>query len=50
MKLFGKQAGANLNYVECGLPDKYPDQLRQCRDQRDSRVFNRSTPWSAGVA
>ena len=33
MKLFGKQAGANLNYVECGLPDKYPDQLRQCRDE-----------------
>ena len=33
MKLFGKQAGANLNYVECGLPDKYPDQIRQCRDE-----------------
>ena len=33
MKLFGKQAGANLNYVECGLTDKYPDQLRQCRDE-----------------
>ena len=33
MKLFGKQAGRNLNYVECGLPDKYPDQLSQCRDE-----------------
>ena len=33
MKLFGKQAGRNLNYVECGLPDKYPDQVNQCRDE-----------------
>ena len=33
MKLFGNQAGGNLNYVECGMPDKYPDQLRQCRDE-----------------
>jgi len=31
MKLFGKQAGRKLNYVECGLPDEYPDQLSQCR-------------------
>ena len=33
MALFGKQAGRKLNYVECGLPDKYPDQLSQCRDK-----------------
>ena len=32
MKLFGKHAGARLNYVECGLPDKYPKQVSQCRD------------------
>lgn len=34
MRLFGKQAGGRLNYVECGLPDKYPDQVSQCRDAR----------------
>ena len=34
MKLFGKQAGQRLNYVECGLPDKYPEQVRQCRDAK----------------
>ncbi|WP_392344977.1 hypothetical protein [Parasynechococcus sp.] len=33
MKLFGKQAGGKQNYVECGLPDDYPDHLRQCRDE-----------------
>ena len=38
MKLFGKQAGANLNYVECGLPDKHPDQIRQCRDDHIQSV------------
>ena len=32
MKLFGKQAGRRLNYVECGLPEKYPEQGNQCRD------------------
>ena len=48
MKLFGKQAGASLNYVECALPDKYPDQLRQCRDEniRSIPIWTRpgSTP------
>lgn len=34
MRLFGKQAGRRLNYIECGLPDKYPDQLNQCRDAK----------------
>ena len=34
MRLFGKQAGRRLNYVECGLPDKYPDQVSQCRDAK----------------
>ena len=31
MRLFGKQAGRRLNYVECGLPNKFPDQVSQCR-------------------
>ena len=30
MKIFGKQAGRKLQYVECGLPDKYPAQVKQC--------------------
>ena len=34
MRMFGKQAGRRLNYVECGLPDKYPEQLSQCRDAK----------------
>ena len=34
MKLFGKQAGRKLNYVECGRPDIYPDQVSQCRDAK----------------
>ena len=46
MKLFGKQAGANLNYVECGLPDKYPDQLRQCRDENIRSIPTWSRPGS----
>ena len=46
MKLFGKQAGANLNYVECGLPDKYPDQLRQCRDENIRSIPTWTRPRS----
>ena len=34
MKLFGKQAGRQLNYVECGLPDAFPEQVEQCRDAK----------------
>ena len=34
MRLFGKQAGRQLDYVECGLPDKYPEQVSQCRDAK----------------
>ena len=34
MRLFGKQAGRQLDYVECGLPDKYPKQVSQCRDAK----------------
>ena len=46
MKLFGKQAGANLNYVECGLPDKYPDQFRQCRDENIRSIPTWTRPGS----
>lgn len=46
MKLFGKQAGANLNYVECGLPDKYPDQLWQCRDENIRSIPTWTRPGS----
>jgi Zn ribbon nucleic-acid-binding protein len=46
MKLFGKQAGANLNYVECGLPEKYPDQLRQCRDENIRSIPTWTRPGS----
>ena len=46
MKLFGKQAGANLNYVECGLPDKYPNQLRQCRDENIRSIPTWTRPGS----
>ena len=46
MKLFGKQAGATLNYVECGLPDKYPDQLRQCRDENIRSIPTWTRPGS----
>ena len=49
MKLFGKQAGANLNYVECGLPDKYPDQLRQCRDENIRSIPTLRRPYSARI-
>ena len=45
-ELFGKQAGANLNYVECGLPDKYPDQLRQCRDENIRSIPTWTRPGS----
>lgn len=46
MKLFGKQAGANLNYVECGLPDKYPYQIRQCRDENIRSIPTWTRPGS----
>ena len=46
MKLFGKQAGGNLNYVECGLPDKYPDQLKQCRDENIRSIPTWTRPGS----
>jgi len=47
MKLFGKQAGRLLNYVECGLPEKYPDQVRQCRDAQIQSIPTWTRPGSA---
>ncbi len=32
LRLFGKEAGRKLNYVECGMPDKYPLQVKQCKE------------------
>ena len=46
MKLFGKQAGRKLNYVECGLPDKYPDQLSQCRGENIRSIPTWTRPGS----
>ena len=34
IRLFGKQAGRELNYVECGMPDKYPLQVQQCSEAK----------------
>ena len=31
MSLFGKQAGAELNYVECGKPEQLPKQYERCQ-------------------
>ena len=47
MKLFGKQAGRELNYVECGLPDKYPDHLKQCRDENIRSIPTWTRPASS---
>ena len=47
MKLFGKQAGRKLNYVECGLPDKYPDDLNQCRDENIRSIPTWTRPGSS---
>ena len=46
MNLFGKQAGGNLNYVECGLPDQYPDQVNQCRDENIRSIPTWTRPGS----
>ena len=46
MKIFGKQAGRDLNYVECGLPDKYPDQVNQCRDENIRSIPTWTRPGS----
>jgi Zn ribbon nucleic-acid-binding protein len=46
MKLFGKQAGRKLNYVECGLHDKYPDQLSQCRGENIRSIPTWTRPGS----
>ena len=47
MKLFGKHAGARLIYVECGLPDKYPKQVSQCRDAGIQSIPTWTRPGSA---
>ena len=47
MRLFGKQAGRRLNYVECGLPDKFPDQVNQCRDAKIQSIPTWTRPGSA---
>ena len=47
MKLFGKQAGQRLNYVECGLPDKYPEQVRQCREAKIQSIPTWTRPGAA---
>ena len=47
MKLFGKHAGGRLNYVECGLPDKYPKQVSQCRDAGIQSIPTWTRPGSA---
>ena len=31
MSLFGKQAGAELNYIECGKPEQLPEQYERCQ-------------------
>ena len=41
-----KQAGRRLNYVECGLPEKYPDQVSQCRDARIQSIPTWTRPGS----
>ena len=46
MRLFGKQAGRRLNYVECGLPEKFPDQVRQCRDAQIQSIPTWTRPGS----
>ena len=46
MRLFGKQAGRRLDYVECGLPEKYPDQVSQCRDARIQSIPTWTRPGS----
>lgn len=47
MKLFGKRAGRKLNYVECGLPEKYPDQVNQCRKAKIGSIPTWTRPGSS---
>ena len=47
MKLFGKQAGRRLNYVECGLPETYPEQVIQCRDAGIQSIPTWTRPGSS---
>ena len=47
MKLFGKQAGRRLNYVECGLPETYPEQVNQCRDAGIQSIPTWTRPGSS---
>ena len=46
MKLFGKQAGRQLNYVECGRPDEFPDQVEQCREAKIQSIPTWTQPGS----
>ena len=47
MRLFGKQAGRRLNYVECGLPEQFPDQVSQCRAAKIQSIPTWTRPGSA---
>ena len=46
MRLFGKQAGRRLNYVECGLPEQFPDQVSQCRAAKIQSIPTWTRPGS----
>ncbi|ABB34279.1 hypothetical protein [Synechococcus sp. CC9605] len=63
MNLFGKQAGADLTYVECRKPEQLPDQADACIAAEiratppgfspmdaEKLGFSPWKPWAAGMA
>ena len=49
LRLFGKQAGRELNYVECGMPDKYPLQVQQCKEAGIKTIPTWTKPGSKNL-
>ena len=49
LKLFGKEAGRKLNYVECGMPDKYPLQVKQCKEADIKTIPTWKRPGSSNL-
>ena len=49
LRLFGKQAGRELDYVECGMPDKYPLQVQQCSEAKIKTIPTWTKPGSKNL-
>ena len=45
MSMFGKQAGTQINYVECDKPKERPRELARCEEAKISAVLTWTLPY-----